>query len=161
MMRKEETKMKTKRELNLEYWGRIHDMCDGTDVKPWECVKFEGHIQLAQPVFGGDPSCYEFAVAILEGKPVFVEDIIYMKEDGTEYKVTFPYGFDSSKFTWTKPTKNRTFTLNGAEFPCPVKEDDGNCIVLGGKIFYFHDADSREIVTKHLVKILSEAKEKP
>lgn len=36
--------MKTLRELNLEYWDKIHDMCKGTALegREWECVKVSG-----------------------------------------------------------------------------------------------------------------------
>ena len=46
--------MKTKRKMNLKYWGEIHEMVEAynkkyeyevpekrADVKPWECVNHE------------------------------------------------------------------------------------------------------------------------
>ena len=54
---------KTRRELNLEYWGRVHDMCDaynkqhGTSIKPQQCVKHGGDIwnlKNTNPMFDGD-----------------------------------------------------------------------------------------------------------
>lgn len=76
-------------ELNREYWGSIHDMCEGTDVKPWECVKhcgskgnFKDH-----PKFVCDSKCYEFAVAILEDKPVFVANRIWCKINGQGFVI--------------------------------------------------------------------------
>ncbi|MFK5284047.1 hypothetical protein ACI3PL_31160, partial [Lacticaseibacillus paracasei] len=54
-------KTKTQRELNLEYWGRVHDMCDsynkqhGTSISPQQCVKNDGYIwnSKVNPLFDG------------------------------------------------------------------------------------------------------------
>lgn len=135
-------------ELNREYWGRIHDMCAGTNVKPWKCVQYkvEGkwYSYTCNPVFEDleKNEKIRFAVAILEDKVVFVGDVIYRKKDGFKVRVDGLSGcskhgfwvnldFDnksalwtykglSEQFTWHPPKPKRTFTLNGVELPCPV-----------------------------------------
>lgn len=99
--------MKTKRKMNLKYWGEIHEMVEAynkkyeyevpekrADVKPWECVKCPptGEAYHFDPMFDADPASYEFAVAILYDeqagvhRPVFPEDRLYHKVcKGIEY----------------------------------------------------------------------------
>ena len=121
-------KNKTQRELNLEYWGRIHDMCDaynkqhGTNIQPQQCVKHcGGKWNLKEhPMFDGHK--YDLAVAIIEGKPVFVGDKIYTKRTGKDITVT--EGFLSAiDYTLTPPKKKRTFDLNGKQLPCPSNNE--------------------------------------
>ena len=127
-----------------EYWGRVHDMVDaynsehGTNVKPWECSRTCG-----LPIGQSHPSDFdltrladlEFAVAILDGKPLFLGDTVYCKTGGYKLGVCDANergilvgnlgavaGFvDPSEISLNPPKKNRTFTLNGVELPCPVK----------------------------------------
>ena len=112
--------MKTQRDLNIEYWGRVHDMCTaynkkhGTDVKPWDCVKYDGRPCL-NPVFVGQLDLYDLAVTILEGKPVFVGDKIFLKADGKEYTVYGPV--DISSFTWTPPSPKLTPIYDDFKLP--------------------------------------------
>lgn len=80
------------RELNLKYWGDIHQMCEGTHVKPWECVRLEERIFKDHPHFL-DYSIYfdriQFAVAIANKiTPLFVNDIIVNINDGVKFTVT-------------------------------------------------------------------------
>lgn len=128
--------MKTQRELNLKYWGRVHDMCTaynekhGTDVKPWRCVKVHGICAYEfHPNFYGNPEAFELAVAILEGKPVFVGDALY-NGHGAYLKVTENCGFIFENMSWTPPAPKRTFMLNGIELPCPKKVDFFNEDIL-------------------------------
>lgn len=85
--------MDTKEELYLEY-ARCINMCKGTEVKPWECVlmKLADGFSLYRRenmhlAFDGDPKNYKFAIFLLEGKPVFPGDILYLNGDGLQYEV--------------------------------------------------------------------------
>lgn len=61
-------------------WARVIDMCEGTNVEPRECLKIDNEeCHLKHPCFDEDPECYIFAVAILEGRPLFVGDEVYWK----------------------------------------------------------------------------------
>lgn len=136
-------------DLYLEY-ARVIQMCEGTELEdtPWVCVKARyKSIFINHPEFDGAPSEYEFAVAILEGKPIFVGSILYDKLDenifpqeiavrgidehgalliGSRYK----WSSWKENASWTPPTKpKRTFTLSGGgqisgyksgDLPCPV-----------------------------------------
>ena len=153
--------MKTQRELNLHYWGAIHDMVEaynkehpGADVKPCECVRsassklpYESH-----PQFSEESIYYQFAVAILYDeqagvhRPVFPEDRLYNKVcEGIEYiaKEDGLQVVGSSSLirvwkngmhrnlTWHKPEPKRTFEINGVELPCPEKEGDFVLTIYG------------------------------
>lgn len=70
---------KTYEDLMIEYWGRVVLMVNeyntkhDSDIKPWDCVKILGNTAInGHPLFNGRVVSYEFALAILEGKPVLV-----------------------------------------------------------------------------------------
>jgi len=111
-------------------WARVLDMCEGSNVSPYSCVKYQGGILLANPEFSDYPECYEFAVAILEDKPVFVGDKIYANNCVSQLTVVgkstqqgYIYvgdsvNYDISILSWNPPKK--TFLLNGVDLPCPA-----------------------------------------
>ena len=158
-------KTKTQRELNLEYWGRVHDMCDaynkqhGTNIKTQQCVKYYGNVwdlPIKHPVF--DDKNYDLAVAIIEGKPVFVGDKIYTKRAGQE--VTVSEGFLSAiDYTLTQPHK-RTFDLNGKQLPCPSEDYDESVLELLGEHYYFESIEDRNEVAREIIKLLDNARDK-
>ena len=60
-------------DLFREY-ARILDLCEGTTIKPHKCIKNQaGQTFLSTPNFLGKPEDYNFAVAIIDNKPVFIE----------------------------------------------------------------------------------------
>jgi hypothetical protein len=79
--------MKTQADL-YEAAAKVMRMCEGTVVKWWECIKFEG-LQCNkigfQPLFNDNADKYEFALAIIEGRPVFVGDELYDRS-GSKFK---------------------------------------------------------------------------
>ena len=117
--------MKTQRELYLEYWGRVHDMCaaynekHGTDVNTWECVNCGGPFH-SHPKFDAPAELYEFAVAILEGKPVFVGDKLYAKQFLRDYLEDGPRDVKSVQNA-AKQAGVSTATLNKAKLAVKVK----------------------------------------
>ena len=171
-------------ELNREYWGRVHDMCNGTGVKPWECVKQNGRTHFEKhPKFSAQSDAYEFAVAILEGKPVFPGSEIYHKCDGEKVIITSintygeiiveqsdkkkrsVYPLDDDDFTWTQPSKSRTFTLNGKELPCPIVDTSAPYIVFiksdnERHRFYFSSVAEKFIVLDAFIEVLTLARDK-
>lgn len=101
-------------DLYIEY-ARVIKMCNGTALenKPWLCVKFNGTcIFDTHPSFTSNPELYEFAVAILEDRPVFPGDILYLKSSGLEY-VADKYTTASavSDMTWQPPKPKRRIVL--------------------------------------------------
>ena len=157
---------KTQRELNLEYWGRVHQMCaaynkqHGTNIKPQQCVKHCGDIcnfKNVHPMFDGHK--YDLAVAIIEDKPVFVGDKIYTKRTGQDITVT--EGFLSAiDYTLTPPKKKRTFDLNGKQLPCPSEDYDESALELLGEHFYFESLEDRNKVAKAINDLLNNARDK-
>lgn len=136
-------------DLYLEY-ARVIQMCKGTELEdtPWACVRWRWKMSVEWFDFPGHPNFSEtnpsifrkdvdFAVAVLEGRPVFVGDRIYAKRPNSgmsngaevirdrtgQIDIVFDTGtafslktFDNSciekYFTWTTPhTPKRTFTL--------------------------------------------------
>ena len=153
------------RALNLEYWGRVHDMCDaynkqhGTNIKTQQCVKHRGNVwnlPIKHPVF--DDKNYDLAVAIIEGKPVFVGDKIYTKRTGQDITVT--EGFLSAiDYTLKPPKPKRTFDLNGQQLPCPSTDD--NCpLEILGEFYYFESREDRNKVAKAINDLLDNALDK-
>ena len=159
-------KTKTQRELNLEYWGSVHDMCDaynkqhGTSIKPQQCVKYYGNVwdlPIKHPVF--DDKNYDLAVAIIEDTPVFVGYKIYTKRTGQGITVT--EGFLSAiDYTLTPPKKKRTFDLNGKQLPCPSEDYDESVLELLGEHYYFDSIEDRNEVAREIIKLLDNARDK-
>ena len=157
---------KTQRELNLEYWGRIHDMCDaynnehGTNIKPQKCVKNCGTMWCLKehPIFDGQS--YDLAVAIIEDTPVFVGDKIYHK--AMKHSVTIIEGafYDCRYWTLTPPKPQRTFELNGKELPCPCEDYDESVLELLGEHYYFESIEDRNEVAREIIKLLDNARDK-
>ena len=158
---------KTQRELNLEYWGRVYNMCDaynkqhGTNTQPQQCVKHGGYIwdSKVHPVFDGTK--YDLAVAIIDDTPVFVGDKIYTKRTGQEITVT--EGFLSAiDYTLTPPKKKRTFDLNGKQLPCPSNNEfcDTYMLDIIGVNYYFESMEDRNIVARELLNLIADARDK-
>ena len=142
-------------------WARVLDMCEGTVVKPWSCVRRKTDEYLstfyATPDFDDIEGEWSFAVAILEGKPVFVGDVVYHKS-GPRHIVAFrPDSLDG--YSWNPPKK--TFMLNGEELPCPVEAEEGWFIDIKAgtdkdKRFYFERHICRDKVADAIIKLLRE-----
>lgn len=153
-------------DLYIEY-ARVIGMCKGTafEDKPWVCVKWDGEVFDEHPAFDAEPELYQFAIAILEDKPVFPGDILYLKSSGLEY-VADKYTTASavSGMTWQPPKPKRTFMLNGVELPCPVdwkESSNGDVAVIDGEIFWFKNKMDADLVRDTLSKIFREARDKP
>lgn len=136
-------------------WARVLDMCEGTKVDPVDCWKFNGEVKnrcISLDSFGK----YEFAVAILEDKPVFVGDVVCHKS-GSQHIVAGAANIaivDWSEYSWNPP--NKTFLLNGEELPCPDNNKGGYQISLLSGRHYFSDFHDAQKVANAFNKLLSE-----
>lgn len=161
-------------DLYLEY-ARVIEMCKGTELEdtPWRIIQWRNipngaskwECFTTHPDFGRlDPQTeVRFSVAVLEGKPVFVGDRIWLK-DGHQFAVEDDMYVDTESMSWTPPTPKRTFTLNGVELPCPIRLNlDSPKIELriNDVNFYFSSFDDLEKVSKSITNILTEARDKP
>lgn len=178
-------------ELYKEY-ARVIKMCEGTELEdtPWQCVKLD-NIELAaqhgHPKFDDIPKNYKFAVAVLEGMPVFENDIVYRVGDGFEVFVErlihdkndrwqikievnnnpalWTQNMFRQCFTWTRPTPKRTFELNGVELPCPIdyttiKREGRPTLKIGNDYFCFRTENDKRKVSEFISGILTEARDK-
>lgn len=142
-------------------WARVLDMCEGTNVDPKYCLKIDDKIVLFDhPVFNSDPNKYKFAVAIVEGRPVFVGDEVFVKNNRYPYinwKMFDCWKHDieclSKDWTWTQ--SKRTFMLNGVELPCPVPVMNGSyCFNIGHHNYYFESKSDCQQAIDIIDKIL-------
>lgn len=165
--------MKTE-DLYLNY-ANVINMCEGTKVKPWQGVRQprtkELHRTDRHPDFTMSPDDYEFMVAILEDKPVFVGDKLYGKYSKVFHDVSrklfesgeYDYS-DDDYWSWNPPKS--TFTLNGIELPCPQKDysafnlDFNSWSLVGrrnGRRYYFKSESDMHAVTEAIHKLLQDA----
>ena len=149
-------------DLYIEY-ARGIEMCKGTalESKPWVCVKWDGEVFDEHPAFDAEPELYEFAIAILEDKPVFVGDSLY-HPSGAKWIVGDTD--DLTGMSWQPPKPKRTFELRGVELPCPVdwkESSNGDVAVIDGEIFWFKNKMDADLVRDTLSKIFREARDKP
>lgn len=136
-------------DLYREY-AKVIDMCEGTNVKPYECVKSCGITLSCMPELDGEVHTYEFAIAIVEDRSVFIGDELWYtytkdfatvvdvakyNEDGTVDTVRLNNGNNIgniSELSWNKP-KPKTFNLNGVDVDLPNTECTFN---IGDYYFY-------------------------
>lgn len=169
-------KITTRSDLFREY-ARILDMCEGTNINPFSCIKYASTILDARPTFTGDIILYDFAVAIVENKPVFVGDTLYHK-NGSSYRVESIEKHANDKlsfrtiygkidgdwienYIWDKP-KSRTFNLNGVELPLPLtnpqKDRPYYCLEFGAypmnKCYKYEKQEDRDKVVTALINLL-------
>lgn len=98
-----------KSDLHRE-WARVLDMCEGTKVDPVDCWKIGVRRPGIVPRFCEDLERYEFAVAILEDKPVFVGDVLY-HESGSKHIIAYrPNSFEG--YSWNTPKKTYSLYLS-------------------------------------------------
>lgn len=159
-------------ELNMEYWGRIVPMVrdyntrNGTNIRPGNCVKCDGLAVCSDhPRFNRYSNEYELAIAILEGKPVFIDDTVYHKQSGVERIINTSELSDDfeDNFTWQPPKPKRTFMLNGVELPCPVdwtESANGDIAVIDGEVFWFRNSMERDLVRDTISRIFNDARNK-
>lgn len=85
----------TQAELRHYYDTVITDMCKGTTVKPWECVRYaRDKMQVSpadSPLFTRPKEEYEFALAVHLDRPVWVGSVLYVgdgqPDTGTAWEV--------------------------------------------------------------------------
>ena len=128
-------------------WARVLDMCEGTKVNPDYCWKSCGQ-------FSDDPKCYEFAVAILKDRPVFVGDKVWLKHVEKWSVVTSgtrAYTINDSCCSWDEPKK--TIELNGVELPMP-SGSGYTYIMIDGEHYWFKSHSDRLKVVEAIKNLL-------
>jgi hypothetical protein len=167
--------MKTRRELNLEYWGRIHDMCDAHNAKcgvkkinQQDCVKINRNVfseccdPCAHPNFVTNPENYELAVGIVDDTPVFAGYTAYEKVSGYKHIISdgcIPPDI-SATLTLTPPKPKREFNLNGKMLPCPGRDYNASLLVFLGEEYLFGSIEDRNKVSEAIKDLLDNARDK-
>jgi len=140
-------------------YARVIDMCEGTGVDPRSCVRYEpGTAPIIEP-HGVDlyrQGNYDFAVAILEGKPLFIGDDVYLI-DGRKYDWETTWMEQTiNHLTWNKPRK--TFTLAGHEVPIPTYDTSLKpCKQVGDMKYYFDSGEDANSFSLSIQAIIHEA----
>ena len=100
-------------DLYLKY-AEIIKMCQGTALEntPWLCVRFNGGEFNGHPRFDTLVENYQFAIAILEGRPVFVGDSLY-HPSGAKWIVGDTD--DLTGMPWQPPKPKRRIVLEETE----------------------------------------------
>lgn len=142
----------TYEQLMKHYWGVIVPMAEKHGIEPWLCVRRSGgkggYAGLADHPLFEEGMRYEFALAALGDKPVFIGSRLYSKDDprGPRGPWTVEGMFSSGSMslnngpqtmalcttileehlTWAPPEfrKTRVIAINGKEFDAPVKLSD-------------------------------------
>ena len=95
----------SKAELYRRY-ADVIEMAEKVSVEPIKCVRFYGVTKSVPDFLSDDTDGYEFAIGIVEGKPVFIGDVLYRKDDGERFFVqnnpSYLNGYEYN-LTWTKP----------------------------------------------------------
>ena len=107
-------------------WANVLEMCEGTKVNPNDCYKCFGYIVGKRPAFDSLPENYDFAIGIVEDKPVFIGDTLY---DGTGEKFVandndfygFKYRYNNSLFS-CNPPKPKTVMVE-------LTVEDAECLI--------------------------------
>lgn len=110
--------IKLRSDLFREY-ARVIDLCEGTKVNSFECAKYKSNTHGYHLNFNeGDINNYNFALDIVEDKPVFAGDVLYgicsgikyTLNDAGVYKPSLDGAFsfhvengETPPLTWTKP----------------------------------------------------------
>ncbi len=160
--------MSTRKRSDLfREYACVIDMCESTEVTTKQCVRIhqQGHgdtfMAISEgysPEFTDPPNNYTFAVAILEGKPVFMGDVVYDKLSGSPYTVNPASSFCNLHrgFTWSKP--KRTFALAGHEVPIPTYATSSKTWKqVGDMKYYFDSSDDANSFSLSIQAIIHEA----
>jgi len=121
------------------------------------CGNIWGYI-INHPVFNGTE--YSLAVAIIEGKPVFVGDKIYHKAQKHCVPIMECAFYDTRHWTLTPPKPKRTFELNGHQLPCPEPIQCGFTLSLFGHNFYYEEYEDVNKVERAIFDMLADARDK-
>lgn len=101
-------KCKTLADLYTEA-ARVAKMIEGTSLTIGECVKVDNIMSGAKvygkgvPTFNSSPEHYDFALFLVEGKPVFEGDVLYSKIICAAIAITNLWEFQDHTLSWNPP----------------------------------------------------------
>jgi len=153
----------TKRSDLFRQYARVIDMCEGTNVNALDCIKFNDRPLVErnksnEPEFILDPSCYDFAIAILEGKPLFAGDTVYCITKGSAMIIS-AYGPPVKEFidqvTWNKPA--RKIKIDSVELPRPLDDESPHQVGVCGTSYYFRSIDDSREFMNGVIELINRA----
>lgn len=152
----------TRRSDCYREFARVVDMCAGTGVDPVQCVRRLGAEISAPPSFQNPPGEYEFAIALIEGKPLFSGDTLYDK-DGIAWKVDPGKGWTVEGLSWAPPL--RTIVINNQKINTSAavgmlksdSRDRNNAKVYGFNIYAWRSEEERDIAMKVFADMMQPA----
>jgi len=102
----------------IRRWADVIDMCEETVVNPEDCVKWNGEkcgLSFLKGIFASSYS-YTFAIAIVEGRPVFVGDVLYHRTGGMHI-VNAHTDIDNlvECYSWNQPKTDEYTNLKQAQ----------------------------------------------
>lgn len=107
-----------KNEINLITLADVHEnyaqvirMCEGANVKPYECVTCDGVRLKSHPCFSHDPKGYAFALAIVENTPVWAGSVLYSQNGGKRTALAI-HEFDKEYGKFTEIVSDRWANLS-------------------------------------------------
>ena len=150
-------------DLYLKY-AEVIKMCQGTALEdtPWLCVKCFGIGFHAHPMFYSNIEGFEFAIAVIENRPVFKGDVLFHKQKGIELTVRASdrVFLNTEDYTWEQPES--FFRLGGVTMPCPKEYGEasfGVCISAGKSNsdywLWFSSEDQRSRFMQGIEQLLS------
>jgi hypothetical protein len=171
----EETMKQVTRSEVFSEFARVSKMIEGIDLLLREVYKLDGKLPMHdKPLIRYNTSKYTFALALVEGKPVFAGDKLWSKyfkklvtikgmsveplllaiDMAEELGTSYEYAKD---LTWNQPKK--TFMLNGEELPLPdnttvnIRFTARFCSEL--MEFSWNSTSGRDKVQKAILKLLN------
>jgi len=134
---------------------RVAEMIEGTNISFAECVKQDGCIYKDPRNFTCSPDTYEFALAIVEGKPVFVGDVLYGNITGTPYIINgsmHPDGINNSNYSWNPP-KPKTVMIE-------LTREDAEYWIECGRANHWDNSTAYVAASKNFFHAIKKALEK-
>lgn len=160
-------------ELYLKY-AEVIEMCKGTKLEatPWVCVKYLDGTIKDHPLFRNtNERDFKFAIAVVEDKPVFVGDKVFIKDNrypniNWENFKHWENGIKALSKDWTWQEPKKKFKLEEYEFPCPkgiyefwslpIKTLDRYFIIDDNNAFLFDTEEDAKLVKNTLIRIFKE-----
>lgn len=163
--------------------ARVMRLCEGTNLNYGDLVRYGetnitcDHDFMDKFSLKWNSDKFKFALTIVEGRPVFIGDILYhdiqgkvkvyatstqknflicKKEIDNKIDTPFLYDLNMQGISWKEAKK--TFILNGKEIPCSVNWLTNYSIKIEDKVIFFNSKEEVLEVKATLIEIFSENK---
>ena len=152
--------MKTKAGLFRRY-ADIIEMCEGTRVKSWECVKYCGDVLSSSPIFNGRIEEYEIAHCLIGDEAVFTGSVLYFKDRGAvtvDDNGYFIFGRgiyalsnNLPSLSWGRPEPKQRIELHGS---IPKPDGDFSGYELQSRRVFYKNIADRDEASRILISLM-------